>query len=86
MLYSTCSGKGSDYKDTATGANVVKIVCTNGDVLEYWHNKLNTVPLQVIQRGDLVGVMGQTGITEGGEHLHYKLLRANSSTDPTSTL
>jgi len=62
----------------------------SGDVSEYAHRD-DTVALppvktgQVMQAGQLIGVIGLTGITTGA-HLHYAVMKDGGPVDPLSLL
>jgi murein DD-endopeptidase MepM/ murein hydrolase activator NlpD len=48
----------------------------------YGHNRRNTVEAhQYVRRGDVIGFVGDTGISEG-PHLHFEIWREGSPIDP----
>jgi hypothetical protein len=68
--------------------NFVEVRHSNG-WSSYYAHMLNSSPLRrtnVVRRGDLVGVMGNTGAASQGDHLHVELRTTpgvwNATTDP----
>jgi Peptidase family M23 len=85
-LYATCNGFVSNYVDETTKANVVKLECKSGVTVEYWHNSNNLWLGEEIKKGQIIALMGESGITENGIHLHYKILKNKIPVDPYETI
>lgn len=62
--------------------NVIKIKHTNEIITLYAHlNKFNVKKGQIVQRGDVIGFAGSTGLSSGS-HLHYEIHRNGIPVDP----
>jgi len=62
--------------------NIVMIVHANGWVTAYAHNRVNlVVPGQIVERGDPIAEVGQTGFARG-PHVHYILVYEEEHCDP----
>ena len=59
------------------------IIYHGGDYMtHYGHNQKNLVSrLEVVKRGDVIGYVGDTGISSG-PHLHFEVWKGDSSIDP----
>lgn len=62
--------------------NFVMILHPNGWVTAYAHNReLTVVPGQLVERGEIVARLGNTGQSHGA-HLHFMLIRDGEHCDP----
>ena len=89
IFYSLCDGLATGFEDS-TKAKVIRLECKqdlNGDkiVYEYWHNQTNLVTKQTVLKGQLLGVMGNTGNSHG-KHLHLVSFLNGERVDPYSLL
>ena len=62
--------------------NVVIIYHGGGYMTHYGHNQNNLVSrLDMVKRGDVIGFVGNTGISSG-PHLHFEIWKDDSSIYP----
>ena len=62
--------------------NLIIIYHGGGYMTHYGHNQNNLVSrLDMVKRGDVIGFVGNTGISSG-PHLHFEIWRDDSSIDP----
>ncbi len=64
--------------------NMVEINHGNGYITRYAHNKKNMVKAgDVVERGQLIALMGTTGRSTG-PHVHFEVIKNGRSVDPAS--
>lgn len=85
--------EGTPIKSTASGVVVFSgwtyemgnlIIIYHGDdyMTHYGHNQRNLVArLDVVKRGDVIGLVGNTGLSSG-PHLHFEVWKGEKSIDP----
>ena len=62
--------------------NLIIIYHGGGYITHYGHNQKNLVSrLDIVKRGDVIGYVGNTGISSG-PHLHFEIWKGDSSIDP----
>ena len=62
--------------------NLIIIYHGGGYMTHYGHNQANLVSrLDIVKRGDVIGYVGNTGISSG-PHLHFEIWKGDSSIDP----
>ena len=62
--------------------NLIIIYHGDGYITHYGHNQKNLVSrLDVVKRGDVIGYVGNTGISSG-PHLHFEVWKGDNSIDP----
>ena len=62
--------------------NLIIIYHGDGYITHYGHNQNNLVSrLDMVKRGDVIGYVGNTGISSG-PHLHFEIWKGDSSIDP----
>ena len=62
--------------------NLIIIYHGGGYMTHYGHNRNNLVSkLDIVKRGDVIGHVGNTGISSG-PHLHFEIWKGDSSIDP----
>ena len=62
--------------------NLIIIYHGDGYMTHYGHNQNNLVSrLDMVKRGDVIGYVGNTGISSG-PHLHFEIWKDDSSIDP----
>jgi Peptidase family M23 len=83
-FYATCDGKLRNYQDKETKANVIEIQCKEKDfIIQYWHDQESFWSWTgEVKAGDVIGIMGESGQSEGGKHLHYIIEKAGVRQDP----
>ena len=73
----------SEY-DSGGYGNLVEIRHADGYVTKYAHNsKLLTEPGQYVERGEVIALMGSTGISTG-THLHFEVHKNGAPINPRS--
>ncbi len=66
--------------------NLVKIRHNDGTETRYAHfSKIKVVVDQQVRQGDIVGLVGSTGLSTG-PHLHFEIRERGRATDPLLTL
>lgn len=68
------NNKGCPTVDCANLANYISILHSDGTIAQYFHLKENGVKVKVgddVRKGDLIGLSGNTGWTNG-PHLHFQ--------------
>ena len=85
--------EGTPIKSAASGVVVFSgwtyemgnlIIIYHGDdyMTHYGHNQRNLVTrLDIVKRGDVIGLVGNTGISSG-PHLHFEVWKSEKSIDP----
>ena len=83
-FYATCDGKIRNYQDRETKANVIEIQCNEPDFkVQYWHDQESFWKWNgEVKAGEILGIMGETGNSENGKHLHYIIEKAGVRQDP----
>jgi hypothetical protein len=83
-FYATCDGKIRNYQDKETKANVIEIQCKEPDFkVQYWHDQESFCKWNGdVKAGEILGIMGETGNSENGKHLHYLIEKAGVRQDP----
>jgi Peptidase family M23 len=83
-FYATCDGKIRNYQDKETKANVIEIQCIEPDFkVQYWHDQESFWKWNdEVKAGEILGIMGETGNSENGKHLHYIIEKAGVRQDP----
>ena len=83
-FYATCDGKIRTYQDRDTKANVIEIQCKEPDFkVQYWHDQESFwVWNGEVKAGQIIGIMGETGNSENGKHIHYVVEKAGIRQDP----
>tara|TARA_B100000941_G_scaffold286506_1_gene260174 strand:+ start:70 stop:849 length:780 start_codon:yes stop_codon:yes gene_type:complete len=62
--------------------NLIIIYHGGGYITHYGHNQNNLVSrLDIVKRGDIIGYVGNTGISSG-PHLHFEIWKGDNSIDP----
>ena len=62
--------------------NLIIIYHGDGYITHYGHNQKNLVSrLNMVKRGDVIGYVGNTGISSG-PHLHFEIWKGDNSIDP----
>lgn len=84
FFYATCDGKLRTFQDRESKANVIEIQCKEQDFkVQYWHDQESYWNWSgEVKAGDIIGVMGETGNSENGKHLHYVIEKAGVKQDP----
>lgn len=85
-LFATCNGEITNNKDEATKANYIILKCDTGEVVEYWHNQNNIYLGLKVAKGHFIALMGETGVTENGVHVHYKVTKNNKIVNPYDSI
>ena len=81
-IYASANGKIKDAKFSTTFGNVVEIDHGFGFVTLYAHlSKFEIKPGQIVKRGDLIGYVGNTGLSSC-PHLHYEVHKNGKEIDP----
>ena len=83
-FYATCDGKIRIYQDRESRANVIEIQCREPDFkVQYWHDQESFWAWNgEVKAGQIIGVMGETGNSENGKHIHYIVEKAGIRQDP----
>lgn len=66
--------------------NWIEVDHGNGYVTFYAHLAYGTIKVKKgdrVKKGQVLGYMGKTGWTDGGEHLHFEIYRNGKRLDPT---
>ena len=85
IFYATCNGEGLAKTDEKTSANVVVINCEDKEYqVEYWHADKTFLPTTKfpVNAGEPIGIIGNTGASYGGKHLHYVIKKNGEYVDP----
>lgn len=74
-IYASESGVVTDYTGTRTGyGKIVEIKHSNGFTSRYAHMSKMLVSVgDKVEKGDIIGKVGVSGITDGGSHLHFEI-------------
>ena len=83
-FYATCDGKIRNHQDRESKANVIEIQCKEPDFkVQYWHDQESFWRWNgEVKAGEVIGIMGETGNSENGNHLHYVIEKAGVRQDP----
>lgn len=83
-FYATCDGKIRTFQDLESKANVIEIQCKESDFkVQYWHDQESFWKWNGdIKAGEIIGIVGETGNSENGKHLHYIIEKAGVRQDP----
>ena len=82
-ILATGNGKVEKVKYSRFGyGNYIEIKHILGFKTKYAHlNKINVKEGQIVKQGDLIGYVGNTGLSTG-PHLHYEIIYNNKNIDP----
>jgi hypothetical protein len=83
-FYATCDGQMRNYQDKESKANVIEIQCKEADFkIQYWHDQESFWRWNgEVKGGEIIGIMGESGQSEKGKHLHYVIEKAGVRQDP----
>jgi murein DD-endopeptidase MepM/ murein hydrolase activator NlpD len=81
-IYATADGQVNSTNYSKSLGKVISVDHENGYATKYAHlEKIMVEDGQLVKRYDLIGYMGQSGISTG-THLHYEVLRDNIAHNP----